>query len=313
LIGVDKYGSLSKPEVALVFDIAATEEQVRMVNEMVEEEAQRKGVDANSIEWSIELSEMTLARKYDAGEYPHRACLRSLSKAHIEIIEDFQEIDLGHNQSYKSLSQSFLATSMVLFIITVGVISVSIVLSFRHTRGQYNMVVLKESNKKLDGLLYLLAYSLDQLRNPEDGFLGWDKNKLEAAKSIVMGVPMKFTPRINVLDSKIKDADGAQDMVIGEGAMDESRRRNGRAANGRLGVDHEGNQSHQNDEFRKDLSLVQRMTLMSFGKKGESYQELPENREGMSGGLLAIYEAAKLNAKAKGKKLTRGQIELMKR
>ena len=29
------------------------------------------------------------------------------------------------------------------------------------------MVVLKESNQKLDGLLYLLAYSLEQLMNPD--------------------------------------------------------------------------------------------------------------------------------------------------
>jgi len=53
---------------------------------------------------------------------------------------------------------------MFLFSISAGVISISIVLSFRHKKGLYNMLVLKESNQKLDTLLYLLAYSLELLR-----------------------------------------------------------------------------------------------------------------------------------------------------
>jgi len=135
LIAIDKYGSLGDPQVGLVFDIAATEPHVRNINKKIKEEARRAGVPANSIEWSIELWEMNLARQYNTGEYPNKACLRPLSEASIEIIEDFIEKDLGSDESYEAASKAFLATSLFLFSIAVGVISVSIVLSFRHKKG----------------------------------------------------------------------------------------------------------------------------------------------------------------------------------
>jgi len=167
LIGGDRYGSMEKPELALIFDFGATEEQANMINEQIKSEAAASGVNEDSVEWSIELSEMALFRKYDAGEYPHRSCLRSLLTSRMEVIEDFEELDFGNNESYITLNRLLLTTSMVLFIISAGVISVSIILSFRNRKSLYNMVVLKESNQKLDGLLYLLAYSLEQLMNPD--------------------------------------------------------------------------------------------------------------------------------------------------
>ena len=161
LIGIDKYGSLDDPQVGLVFDIAATEAHVRSINQKIKEEARRTGGEANSIEWSIELSEMDMFRQYNTGEYPYKACLRPLSEVSIEVIEDFQEKDLGTNDSYEAASKAFLATSLFLFSIAAGVISISIVLSFRHKKGLYNMLIIKESNQKLDTLLYLLAFSLE--------------------------------------------------------------------------------------------------------------------------------------------------------
>ena len=76
---------------------------------------------------------------------------------------------MGNNESVDSTSRSFLATSMFLFSIAAAIISVSIVLSFRQKRCLYNMVVLKESNEKLFGLLDLLAYSLKLTRPGKKG------------------------------------------------------------------------------------------------------------------------------------------------
>ena len=87
-------------------------------------------------------------------------------------MEEFQSIDMGNNQNYDSANRSFLATSMFMFSIVAAIISVSIVLSFRQKRCLYNMVVLKESNEKLFGLLDLLAYSLKLTRPGKKGKQG---------------------------------------------------------------------------------------------------------------------------------------------
>ena len=226
MIGIDKYGSLEDPQVALVFDIAATEAHVRTINQKIKEQARRAGVPTNSIEWSIELSEMNLARQYDAGEYPNKACLRPLPEASIEVIEDFQEVEFENDESYENAAKSFLVTSLFLFSIASGVISVLIVLAFRHKKGLYNMLIIKESTQKLDTLLYLLAYSLEQLRRPGKPSKGYNMKVADA------------------------DAGSLHGSSRGERAMDE-RWRNGRNAGARFRNRDDSIGSHHSKQGRR--------------------------------------------------------------
>ena len=225
LIGIDKYGSLEDPQISLVFDIAASEADVRILNQKIREAA-GAGTSADDIEWSIELSEINLARRYDAGQYPHKACLRPLSEADIEVIEDFEEKDLGSNNSYQGAARSFLLTSLSLFSITAGVISISIVLAFRHKRGLYNMLVIKESNQKLDTLLYLLACSLEQIRRPGKQAKGYNAKVADA------------------------DAGSLHGSARGERVMDD-RWRNGRNPAARWGLSQRSAGSQQSKQSRR--------------------------------------------------------------
>lgn len=76
--------------------------------------------------------------------------------------EVFKEKELTLEESdSNSAGRSFLVTAFFLLCAAAGIISVAIVLAFRHRKILQNMIVIRESNSRLDGLLYLLVYSVD--------------------------------------------------------------------------------------------------------------------------------------------------------
>lgn len=75
----------------------------------------------------------------------------------IDVVEKFNEIDLGNNQLYVESKGKIMQTAIFFIVVAVAGLSLLSVFAFRHRRASYNTLVLKESNQKLDGLLWILT------------------------------------------------------------------------------------------------------------------------------------------------------------
>jgi heme/copper-type cytochrome/quinol oxidase subunit 2 len=75
----------------------------------------------------------------------------------IDVVEKFNEVDLGNNQLYIESKGKIMQTAIFFIVVAVAVLSLLLVFAFRYRRGSYNTLVLKESNQKLDGLLWILT------------------------------------------------------------------------------------------------------------------------------------------------------------
>jgi len=76
---------------------------------------------------------------------------------HIDVVEKFNEVDLGNNQLYVESKGKIMQTAIFFIVVAVAGLSLLSVFAFRYRRGSYNTLVLKESNQKLDGLLWILT------------------------------------------------------------------------------------------------------------------------------------------------------------
>ena len=64
---------------------------------------------------------------------------------------------------YEQARRKFASTSLSIFIVAMMFISTTTVLSVRERRAKFNSIVLKESNDKLEGLIWLLNCSIKML------------------------------------------------------------------------------------------------------------------------------------------------------
>ena len=78
--------------------------------------------------------------------FPHENCLIPTSSQHITIYPDFLALDFGNNLFLEDFENTFVMAFMMLFITLSSMGTISIVLSYRNKRNNFNIMVLKESN-----------------------------------------------------------------------------------------------------------------------------------------------------------------------
>lgn len=64
----------------------------------------------------------------------------------IDVIQKFNEVDLGNNQLYIESKGQLMQTAIFFIVVAVAGLSLLSVFAFRYRRVSYNTLVLKESN-----------------------------------------------------------------------------------------------------------------------------------------------------------------------
>ena len=125
------------------------------MNQQIKTTAEKEGKAVVDLPWSLTLAKFSLVR-YQTSASPG-PCLVPLSMFHIDVVEKFNEVDHGNNQLYIESKGTIMQTAIFFIVIAVAGLSLLLVFAFRYRRGSHNSAVLKDSNRKLDGLLWILA------------------------------------------------------------------------------------------------------------------------------------------------------------
>jgi hypothetical protein len=88
-------------------------------------------------------------------------------------IKSYKEINNGYIEELDDTQLSYLVSSLTFVVIIAAIISIYVIIRFRLKRNIYNLTVLKESNSKLDNLIWFLNLTirerhLAQFDDPEE-------------------------------------------------------------------------------------------------------------------------------------------------
>ena len=119
----------------------------------------------SSSEWSISFQNMHLSVNEQVSSYPHEPCLSVLSQTNMILTQYTSIEDDGKSKLYELAKREFTTTSMSIFIVAMAFLSCTTVLHVRDRRAKFNGIVLKESNDKLEGLIWLLNCSIRMLES----------------------------------------------------------------------------------------------------------------------------------------------------
>mmetsp|Transcript_20696 Transcript_20696/g.31701 ORF Transcript_20696/g.31701 Transcript_20696/m.31701 type:complete len:205 (-) Transcript_20696:1045-1659(-) len=181
------FDSYDTHKLDLVFEVFTDDDGVIKINSLLQE-----GV-------ALVFGDLVVKRlDGNLGSFQHAYCLSPQQKSETLVLKDRKALDHGFNQKVKVKKQSLLSWSMAMFTIACACISMGIVLGIRKRRNLFNVSVLRESNQRLDGLIWVLNYSMNFFQE-EDEKETSRRGLTSAAKKKLLG----FKNNLNLPDHQI--------------------------------------------------------------------------------------------------------------